>query len=942
MDPQRLAEIDAVFAAALELEAGERPSFLDRRCSGDAPLRREVDLLLARADRLEDTLFAQVQSVAAAAVAAGPADELAAGETVGAYRLVRRLGAGGMGVVYLAERVDGTFEKRVALKVLRGTMTATQKAVQRFEQERQILAGLSHPSIAHLLDGGVDRRGLPYLVMELVDGNPIDRWCDERRLDVAARIALVVEVAAAVQAAHRNLVVHRDLKPSNVLVDAAGRVKLLDFGIAKLLEEGDGALTVTQARALTPTYASPEQIQGHPITTAADVYQLGLLLYEMATGHRPQAGAAGSIADLIERICLREPPPPSRVVHSAADGRSPEELAALRGSTPAKLERALRPEVDAVVACALAKDPERRYPSANALAEELERFLGGRPVHARRPSLAFRLRRWAARNAALAAVAALAVLSLAGYAVTLTLQARALESQRERAEAEAAKATAVERFIVQLFAGSDPEAAGDRDVKARDLLTRGAARVEAELAGQPEVQARLWSALGQIQDSLGSGEEARRLLKRALAVQAGRPGEHVDGAETLHRLGVALRRHGQREEARRYLQESVDRLRRLLPADDPRLATALADLGVAKGFLGDFASAGADLAASLDIRRRNGARAEVAETLTSPGLIEVLQDDAVAAERYYRQALAGLRELHGERHVKVAGTLALLAETRRLQGDLEGALDLFTRALELHRDLLGAGHVEVGEDLSGIALINTLLDRYDRADELYAESLAILRPQVTADHPEILAAQQGLGALRVKQGRFVEAEELLGRSPPSVGGPLRQPLRLRRRHLRQGSRRHLPRRAVPRRRRLEDPRRHAGPWPDAGAHLRLGRHHVLRTRQHRGAPQDARWLRGQRPLLGLRRRPDQCPVHPQDHRYSDRRVLELPQPDEPAGPAGPGHDDVRGLSALTSRQGRPRSNVAQPGPPASYEVRRPSACGAPLRRRPRPPARARA
>ncbi len=789
MDPQRLAEIDALFAAALELEAGERTAFLDRRCGGDAALRREVDGLLARADRLEDMLFEQVRQVAAEAVAAEPvtvepADELAAGETVGAYRLVRRLGAGGMGVVYLAERVDGTFERQVALKLLHGAAPATREAVQRFEQERQILARLSHPGIAHLLDGGVDRRGLPYLVMEHVDGQSIDRWCDERRLDLASRLALIVEVAAAVQAAHRNLVVHRDLKPSNVLVDAGGRVKLLDFGIAKLLDDGDVALTVTHARAMTPTYASPEQVQGQAITTAADVYQLGLLLYELATGHRPQERDTDSLAELVERICRLEPPPPSRAVRNTAGGCSPEELAALRGSTPAKLERVLRPEVDAVVACALAKDPERRYPSASALAEDLERFLGGRPVHARRPSLAFRLRRWTARNAALATVAALAVLSLVAYAVTLTWQARALDRQRALAEAEAAKATAVERFLVQLFAGSDPEAAGDRDVSARELLTRGAARVEDELAGQPEVQARLWSALGQIQDSLGSGEEARRLLRRALAIQERLPGEHVDGAETHRRLGVALRRHGERVKAQQHLQLAVDRLRRLLPADDPRLATALAELGVAKGFLGDFAGAGADLAASLEIRRRNGARAEVAETLTSLGLIEMLRGDAVAAERYYRQALAGLRELHGERHVKVAGTLALLAETRREQRDLEGALDLFTQAQVLHRELLGPRHVEVGEDLSGMAMVNMQLDRFDRADALYAEGLAILRPQVTADHPEVLAAEQGLGALRVQQGRFAEAEVLLARVAAEwLKKPPPAPLKARRAYL---------------------------------------------------------------------------------------------------------------------------------------------------------------
>ncbi len=760
MRPERLAEIDALFAEALDLKGEARAALLAERTAGDPELRAEVEALLTRAGRSVDGLLDPVRDFAAS-VAGPAADELAPGEQIGVYRLVRRLGEGGMGVVYLADRVDGSFEHQVALKLLPGSAPRSREAVRRFEQERQILARLSHPGIAHLLDGGVDRRGLPYLVMEHVDGEAIDRWCDERRLGPAARIALVVEVAAAVQAAHRNLVVHRDLKPSNVLVDAAGRVKLLDFGIAKLLDERAAALTMTQARALTPTYASPEQVRGEAITTAADVYQLGLLLYELATGHRPQEGRTSSLAELVALVCSNEPPPPSRAVLAGAGGSSADELAALRRSTPAKLARAFRPELDAVVASALAKDPERRYPSATALADDLERFLEGRPVHARRPSLAFRLRRWVARNAALAAVGAVAALALAGYAVTVTVQARAIDRQRARAESEAAKATAVERFLVQLFAVSDPDVAGNPDVTARELLARGAARVEDELAGQPAVQARLWSALGQIQDSLGAGEEARRLLGRALELQERPPGEPLDGAETHRRMGVALRRHGARQEAERHLAIAVERLRQLVPPDDARLALALAELGMAKSFRGDFAGAAAHLSESLEIRRRNGASAEIADTLGFLGLLEVLRGDAEAAAAYYVQALEGFRALYGERHAKVAWVLGLLAETQRLRGDLAGALDSFTLAVTIHRELLGDRHVEVGEDLSGMAMVNLQLERLDRADALYAESLAILRPQLTPDHPEVLAAQQGLGVLRVRQGRFAEGEELL-------------------------------------------------------------------------------------------------------------------------------------------------------------------------------------
>jgi serine/threonine-protein kinase len=736
MDPDRLAEIDAVFEQALALETAERGAFLDRRCTADPALRREVEALLSHSGREVDGLLGPVRAFAdSGAIDAEAA--LAPGSEVGAYRVVGLLGRGGMGLVALGERRDGVFEQRVAIKMLPHAMSSPE-AVRRFELERRILARLQHPNIAHLLDGGVDARGLPYLVMELVDGEAIDRYCDRHRLGVETRLRMVVDAAHAVHAAHKSLVIHRDIKPSNLLVDPHGRVKLLDFGIAKLIDPlaADSELTKTAAFLLTPTYASPEQVRGASITTASDVYQLGLLLYELLAGSRPQETTARSLAELVRVVCEREPLAPSRaVLERAAPGESAEERAARRSTTPERLARRCRGDLDAIVARCLEKDPERRYPSAEELAADLERHLDGRPVRARRATAGYRARKFLRRHVAAASAAALALGLTVTYAVGVTLQARAIARQRARAESEAAKATAVERFLVQLFAVSDPDASGNPEVTARELLARGSARVEEELAGQPQVQARLWSALGQIEDSLGSGEEARRLLTRALEFQERLPDEQIDGAETHRRLGVALRRHGERQEAERHLDIAVDTLRRLVSADDPRLALALAERGVAKGFRGDFAGATADLSASLDIRRRNGARAEIVDTVGFLGLVEVLRGDAVAAEPYYIQALAGFRALYGERHVKVAWAHSLLAETRRMQGDLGGALAHFTDAVAIHRALLGERHVEVGEDLSGMAMASMQLGRLDQADALYAESLAILASQLTPDHP---------------------------------------------------------------------------------------------------------------------------------------------------------------------------------------------------------------
>jgi hypothetical protein len=528
MLPSRLAEIDAVFADALDLDPVERPAFLAARCGGDAELLGEVELLLRHSGEELSLVIEPLRSFVRELADAGE-EGLAAGETVGSWTIVQPIGRGGMGVVYLVTRSDGSFEKRAALKVLPHAASSGD-AIRRFEQERRILARLDHPSIARLLDGGVDRRGLPYLVLEYVEGIAVDLHCDRGRLTVEERIGLVIEIARAVQAAHRNLVVHRDLKPSNLLVTPDGQVKLLDFGIAKLVESEAAPAEATSSLAMTPACASPEQVRGEAITTASDVYQLGLLLSGLLTGHPPQQASFSSLQALVRAVCEENPAPPSVAVLAALGERPAAELAALRRSTPARLARRFRPELDAIVARALEKDPERRYPSAEHLAADLERFLAGIPVKARRANLLQRGWKWVRRNPALATTAALALLFAVGYATTVTFQARALAVERDRARLEAAKATEVERFVVGLFDVSDPAISLGKTIDALTLLERGAARVDAELAGQPVVQARLLSTLGHIYGRLGrlaEGTASSRSARSELRRQAASVPRHV-------------------------------------------------------------------------------------------------------------------------------------------------------------------------------------------------------------------------------------------------------------------------------------------------------------------------------------------------------------------------------------------------------------------------------
>ena len=408
---------------------------------------------------------------------------------VGPWRLLDEIGRGGMGTVFLAERADGEFEQRAALKLLRPAI-ATDEALRRFEQERQILAGLTHPGIARLLDGGRTADGHPYLAMELVDGLPIDRYCRERELTVRDRLAVFLQVCHAVDHAHRHMVVHRDLKPSNIIVSAQGEVKLLDFGIAKLLQTdlspGTPAMTHTVARVLTPEYASPEQIHGPTVTVASDVYQLGLLLFELLTDRRAQPLRDASPIEIERLVCDTLLARPSAVVDDP------------------RRARLLRGDLDSIVQQAVRKAPEERYASVERLIDDVERHLSGKPVVARGDTLAYRAGRFVRRHRLSVAAAAVAVVLLVAWAVTATLQARTIARERDRARAEAVKAEQVKDFVLRLFQNADPSAARGETLTARELLDRGWAGIEAELAGQPAVQAELLTTVGEIYRELGA------------------------------------------------------------------------------------------------------------------------------------------------------------------------------------------------------------------------------------------------------------------------------------------------------------------------------------------------------------------------------------------------------------------------------------------------------
>jgi len=753
-DPGHRDRVEAVFEEALELSGEARDAYVQAACGEDVALERDVRALLAAHDRSGILEVASRHLAELADDGSGPREE-----RIGPYQVLRRLGRGGMGAVYLAERDDGQFRRRVAVKVLRSGADDLP-IYRRFLAERQILASLDHPNIARLYDGGVTDAGRPWLAMEYVEGLPITEYCDRHRLGIDERVRLFQAVCAAVHYAHQNLVLHRDIKPSNILVGSDGQAKLLDFGIAKLLNPGLGhasaPVTRTEYRALTPEYASPEQVRGDPLTTASDVYALGVVLYELLAGHRPYRLTRRSPDEVMRAVVERDPERPStRVTRvetvQTADGPAtaitPASIGAARGLTPERLQRRLRGDLDVIVMMALRKEPNRRYASAQMLSDDIGRYLDGEAVVAQRGSRTYRLWRRVQRHRLEAAATVLVVLALlVGSAVALW-QASVAQRERDRAESALAQAEtslsesrAVTDFLVQLFEASSPEDTGGDTIRARELLRRGEARAEL-LAGSPAVQARMLDVVGRVHQSLGRYAEAVALLDRALAIRRRVFGDrHPETAETLAHLGAVLR------------------------------------------FTADYTRSIACWREALSIRRAALGDADplVHETMVALGGMLIYRGRLDEAERIYLEALQLQTDALGDEHADVANTLVPLASLLRVLNRGDESEAMFRRALDLRRRALGPRDPQVGATMFHVADM-TWNNRRDTAEalRLYREGVAILRESLGERHPVYAAnvgrmagAMHDYGMLADAEAAYRQALDLntrsLGPDHPSV------------------------------------------------------------------------------------------------------------------------------------------------------------------------------
>ena len=742
MDAERWLRLSPLLDALLELPEDMRSEHL-------AALRREDGAL---ADELEKLLAMEEGD---AEFLAEPVVELPhgarPGARIGPYRLDRLIGEGGMGQVWLAARADGLYERKVALKLLRPGL-ADPKLRQRFDREREILARFAHPYIARLLDAGIDKDGQPYLALEYVDGEPITSYCQSRQLDIAARLDLFRQVCEAVSHAHANLIVHRDLKPSNILVTPAGHVRLLDFGIAKLLDVQPLPVeqTRTGVRTFTLHYAAPEQIRGEPVTTMTDVYSLGVVLYELLTGSKPYRLKRQTDAEWEEAILAGEPLRPSQAAARASAETT-------RPYSPARLGRELAGDLDNISLKALGKRPEQRYVSAEALSQDLLSYLRGRPVLARGESLGYRARkylhrhRWALGAAVLLLTVMTTALGVVGWQARQALQ-------------EASRAQAMQNFVASLFesAGNTPM---DAPMDLRSLLDLGIARGERSLAKQPQARAELYGVVARLRLGMGDYREANALLQKQAVLLGALP----DAPTSLFLEAATLRGSARRQlnDARgceRQMQPLLalaEREQEQLPA---QVAAFYSQLARCRRGLGKRNLANQLFSRSLKLRRDNGDDVGVAESLLDLSSLHADDGDSRSAIRILRDALAQLRHKVGDRHPLAIDMLRGLCSLERNNDDLVAAERDCRSSLALALDLHGRSHRATVDARRNLAALYVDLGRFGEAETELLDAYAWMRARLGRNHPDLARTYNSLGIVAWERGDLVGAIDYQARA----------------------------------------------------------------------------------------------------------------------------------------------------------------------------------
>ncbi|HEY0684040.1 MAG TPA: serine/threonine-protein kinase [Steroidobacter sp.] len=785
----RKHSLDEILARAQTLPPDQQLQFIRAACASEQLASGEVhNGELSRQEWFNTDGQVEDRSEDPSAVPVERPDP--AGQLIGPYRLVRSLGQGGMGEVFLAERADDQFRQQVAIKLVRHGLLS--KHVQgRLRQERQILATLDHPNIARLYDGGTTEDGTPYIVMEYIDGEPIDIYCDRRGLTIEQRLRLFITVCSAVHRAHQGLVVHRDLKPSNILVTSDGVPKLLDFGIAKMLDDRELmhtlAMTQEDVRVMTPDHASPEQVRGDLISTASDIYVLGVLLYELLCGYKPFVLRGKRLAELERAICEDQPLAPSTVIATAESQKDGgiSQVAAQRSISVARLRRQLSGDLDNIVTMAMRKEPERRYSSAEQMAGDVDRYLQGLPVLARPDSWSYRAEKFVRRHSIGVALSAALVATLIGFTTTVYLQSLRIEKERDLAqtqrtvaEAERERAEAVSAFLIDSFKVVDPFAQGS-SVTARQILDNGAKRIGGELGNQPAIKAAVLDTIGSAYLGLALPEEAQPLIEQGLAIRRSLFGEYSEAvASSLYSLNRVYEKKGDLAQAEALARQSLVINQQQTGADSVQTAVSLCRLGVIHGLKDELAAAEKLFQSCLDIRRARLGQHH--ESLTAPldnlAHIASHRGDNALAEKYLNQALEIDRRTRSEEHPQYFRHLLRLAIVTHDRGAADKAAPLFRRAVELSERVLGPEHPETLDTLSAMGTFQMESGQLNAAERTLSRVLEINR-RVRPGHFYVGNDLENLGRLAFKKRDFASAERYLNEAlavyrkelPPTSG-----------------------------------------------------------------------------------------------------------------------------------------------------------------------------
>ncbi len=804
----RWQQIQSLFDQLIDSDTRERAVHLARACGSDMELLSSVESLLESDRRPEDPLL-HVIGEAAESLLDDHRDRLI-GTRIGAYRVVSILGHGGMSTVYRGERDDAHYRQTVAIKVLQQA-TLHPRLRNRLHSERHILATLDHPSIARLIDSGDLEDGTPYLVMEHVDGESIDEYCDSRTLFIRERLELFIQVCAAVQYAHRNLVVHRDIKSSNIFVTGEGVPKLLDFGIAKLLapESLSHTLPVTrlQERILTPENAAPEQVLGRPITTATDTYALGVLLYQLVTGRSPYRLLSYSQLQLERAICMDDPMRPSLMVVSKLSGEKDADRSRTsdrRGLSPQRLRARLSGDLDAIIAMAMRKEPDRRYPSVEAFADDLNRHLLGQPVRARQGDWRYNTSKFMRRHLWAVAGVLAAFLGLALFAGVTLWQNHRIELAREATAQERDRAQQVSAFLVDVFSQADPFNAQGKEPTAKDVLDRGAAKIMGNPALQPEVHAELLESIGLAYRHQGLSDRAIPLFEQAVAIRRQeRPLDNARIAVAEANLARALTDAGNLTSAEMYLEQAVTLSQ---SGKDPQ-NVGTADILVQFGHFALDAKSDPARATQLFGKALNIYHAtigdqslQMAQALNGLASAAVWTDNYPQAEHYQREALAIFQAIVSRNHPDNAAGLATLGyiltqrgkylEAEQVlnealqiessvfgidnqpsaaiqadlgilydrEGDAPRAVAATQMALKITRNHLGPTHYMNGYYLDALANLHLKANDLSTAESDARQALGVYAGSLPARHLYVAATHQLLGEVLLRRGAAADAE----------------------------------------------------------------------------------------------------------------------------------------------------------------------------------------